>query len=344
MQPAGIREVAALAGVAIGTVSNYLNHPDRLSPAMARRVADAIEAVGFVPSNAGRQLRLGVSTVIGFLATDIGNPHFGEVAQSVQGRAAELGLSVFLADSQGDLAQENAYLEAFAQHRVRGLLVATHHPVEERLALLRRRGTPTVLVGQRAQSSEQASVSVDEVAGGRLAVGHLWDVGCRRLAFVGGPTDSVYVARRLEGARAEAAIRGVELEVIEVDDRSLAKGREVGAALAARAARERPDSVFAVNDLLALGMLQELVRRGIRVPDELALAGYDDNEFAAASLIPLTSVSRRHRDVGATVVDTLFETLEGRPLAQMHRVLAPQLVIRQSTAGFGGAGSGRSTL
>ncbi|MEV5069737.1 LacI family DNA-binding transcriptional regulator [Microbacterium sp. LMI12-1-1.1] len=334
MAPAGIRDVAALAGVSIGTVSNYLNHPDRLSAAMGRRVADAIETLGFVPSNAGRQLRLGVSTVIGYLAADIGNPHFGEIAQSVQHRAAELGLSVFLADSQADPAQEDAYLDAFAQHHVRGLLVASHHPVEERLALLRRRGTPTVLVGQHAQSPEQPSVSVDEVAGGRLAVAHLAERGCRRLAFVGGPDDVVYVAARLDGARAEAAARGVDLEVIPVAERSLAAGREAGAAIAARPANERPEGIFAVNDLLALGMLQELVARGVRVPEELALVGYDDNEFAEASLIPLTSISRRHRDVGSTVVDMLFETLEGRSLAQMHRVLQPRLIARESTAGF----------
>lgn len=338
MGPAGIREVAALAGVSIGTVSNYLNHPDRLSAAMIRRVADAVDALGFVPSNAGRQLRLGVSTVIGYLAADIGNPHFGEIAQSVQRRAAELGLSVFLADSQADPAQEDAYLDAFAQHHVRGLLVASHHPVEERLALLRRRGTPTVLVGQRAHSPDQPSVSVDEVAGGRLAVAHLADIGCRRLAFVGGPGDVVYVAARLEGARAEAASRGMELEMIEVGERSLAVGREVGAALAARAPDARPDGLFAVNDLLALGMLQELVGRGIRVPEELALVGYDDNEFAEASLIPLTSISRRHRDVGSTVVDMLFETLEGRALAEVHRVLEPLLAVRRSSAGFRSAG------
>ena len=334
MPPAGIRDVAALAGVSIGTVSNYLNHPDRLSAAMGGRVADAIETLGFVPSNAGRQLRLGVSTVIGYLAADIGNPHFGEIAQSVQHRAAELGLSVFLADSQADPAQEDAYLDAFAQHHVRGLLVASHHPVEERLALLRRRGTPTVLVGQHAQSPEQPSVSVDEVAGGRLAVAHLAESGCRRLAFVGGPDDVVYVAARLDGARAEAAARGVDLEVIPVAERSLAVGREAGAAIAARPANERPEGIFAVNDLLALGMLQELVARGVRVPEDLALVGYDDNEFAEASLIPLTSISRRHRDVGSTVVDMLFETLEGRPLAQMHRVLQPRLIVRESTAGF----------
>lgn len=334
MTPAGIREVAAHAGVSVGTISNFLNHPDRLSEAMAQRVTEAIDAVGFVPSNAARQLRMGISSVIGYVASDIGNPHFGEIATSVQARATELGLSVFIADAQEDPLQEDAYLDAFAQHHVRGLLVASHHPVEDRLALLRRRGTPSVLVGQRASSAEQPSVSVDEFSGGRQAVEHLVEVGCRTIAFVGGPSQIVQVSARRAGADAAALAYGVELREVVVAERSVAAGREAGAMIAAMAADERPDGVFAVNDLLALGMLQELVGRGIRVPEDLALIGYDDNEFAAASLIPLSSVSRRHRDVGEIVVDALFEAMEERAPAELHRELEPILVVRQSTRGF----------
>lgn len=334
MTPAGIREVAAHAGVSVGTVSNFLNHPDRLSKAMATRVTEAIDAVGFVPSNAARQLRMGVSSVIGYLASDIGNPHFGEIATSVQVRATELGLSVFIADAQEDPRQEDAYLDAFAQHHVRGLLVASHHPVEDRLALLRRRGTPSVLVGQRAASAEQPSVSVNEISGGRQAIEHLVEAGCRTIAFVGGPAQIVQVAARRAGADAAAEAHGVGLTEIVVAERSVAAGREAGAVIAEMSAGDRPDGVFAVNDLLALGILQELIGRGVRVPEDLALIGYDDNEFAEASLIPLSSISRRHRDVGEIVVDALFETMEQRAPAELHRELEPILVARRSTLGF----------
>lgn len=333
MTPAGIREVAAHARVSVGTVSNFLNHPDRLSEVMARRVTEAIDAVGFVPSNAARQLRMGVSSVIGYLASDIGNPHFGEIAISVQARASELGLSVFIADAQEEPRREDAYLDAFAQHHVRGLLVASHHPVEDRLALLRRRGTPSVLVGQRALTAEQPSVSVDEFSGGRQAIDHLVEVGCRRIAFVGGPARIVQVSARRAGAEAAALAHGVELREVVVAERSVAAGREAGAAIASMAPDDRPDGVFAVNDLLALGILQELVGRGVRVPEDVALIGYDDNEFAEASLIPLSSVSRRHRDVGEIVVDALFDTMEQRSPAELHRELEPILVARRSTLG-----------
>jgi len=330
----GIRQVAARAGVAVGTVSAYLNHPDRVSAERARRIAEAIDELGFVPSSAGRQLRLGVSSLIGYLSPDVSNPHFSEIAQEVEYRAERLGMTVFFAHSHGDLEREDAYLEAFEQRQVRGLLVSSFQPIEGRLAAMRERGTPSVLVGRRARDESQPSVSIDDVSGGRQAAEHLIGNGCRRLAFVGGPLPVQQVADRLEGVRqAVAAARGSVLEVVEVAERSIAAGRAVGGSIAARPAADRPDGVFAANDVLALGVLQALVAGGVSVPHEVALVGYDDNEFAEASLIPLTSVRARHEDFGATAVDLLFEAIEQGTVAQ--RVYEPELIVRES--------SGRST-
>lgn len=335
MARVGIREVAALAGVAVGTVSHYLNHPDKVSDEKAQRIGQAIDALGFVPSNAGRQLRLGVSTVIGYIAPDVSNPHFAEIAESVERRASDLGVSVFLANSHRSREREDAYLRVFEQHQVRGLLVASHLPIEERLATVRSRGTPSVLVGQTAMSPEQPSVSIDDVEGGRQTLRHLLEVGCRRIAFVGGPLGIPQVAGRLSGAGEVAREFGAAtLEVIETSDRTIRGGRAVGEALLARPAELRPHGIFAVNDLLALGILQILVAGGVRVPQDVALAGYDDNEFAQASLIPLTTVRGSHEGFGTAVVDLLFDVIEQRPVEQPHRVFPPELVVRASTTGF----------
>lgn len=323
----GIRQVAARAGVAVGTVSAYLNHPDRVSAERAARIAAAIAELGFVPNTAGRQLRLGVSSVIGYLSPDVGNPHFSEIAQEVEFEAERLGMTVFFAHSHGDRGREDAYLEAFERQQVRGLLVASLDPVEDRLAAMRERGTPSVLVGRRACDGLQPSVSIDDVSGGHQAAKHLMQSGCRRLAFVGGPLPVQQVADRLAGAR--RADGGIE--VIEVAERSIPAGRAVGAALAARPADARPDAVFAANDVLALGILQALVAGGVSVPGEIALVGYDDNEFAEASLIPLTSVRARHEGFGATAVDLLFEAIEHGSVADPQRVYAPELIVRESS-------------
>lgn len=323
----GIRQVAQRAGVAVGTVSAYLNHPDRVSAARAERIAAAIDELGFVPSIAGRQLRLGVSTLIGYLSPDVSNPHFSELAEEVERRAERLGMTVFFAHSHGDHDRENAYLEAFEQRQVRGLLAASFAPIEDRLAAMRDRGTPSVLVGRRACRPEQPSVSIDDVSGGRQAARHLIENGCRRLAFVGGPLPVQQVADRLAGARDAAP----DVEVIEVVERSIAAGRAVGAALAQRPAADRPDGVVAANDVLALGILQALVDGGVLVPRDVALVGYDDNEFAEASLIPLSSVRARHEGFGATAVDLLFAAMEGSAIPTPQRVFEPELVVRESS-------------
>src|SRR5699024_7957388 len=124
----GIRDVAGRAGVGIGTVSNYLNHPERVSPATAQRIAAAIDTLGFVPSQAGRQLRSGTSSVIGYLAPDLSNPYFADIAESVEQGAADRGVSVFFANSHRSRPREDAYLSVFEEHRVLGLLVSSHEP------------------------------------------------------------------------------------------------------------------------------------------------------------------------------------------------------------------------
>jgi LacI family transcriptional regulator len=325
----GIRQVAARAGVAVGTVSAYLNHPDRVSAERARRIAEAIDDLGFVPSSAGRQLRLGVSTLIGYLSPDVSNPRFSEIAQEVEYRAERLGLTVFFAHSHGDREREDAYLEAFEQRQVRGLLVSSFEPIESRLAAMRERGTPSVLVGRRARDERQPSISIDDVSGGRQAAAHLLAGGCRRIAFVGGPLPVQQVADRLDGARQAVAGTPGVIDVEEVAERSIAAGRAVGAALAARPAADRPDGVFAANDLLALGVLQALIAGGVSVPRDIAVVGYDDNEFAEASLIPLTSVRAQHADFGATAVDLLFEAIEHGTVVQ--RIYEPELIVRESS-------------
>ncbi len=334
MARVGIRDVAALAGVAVGTVSHYLNHPDRVSDEKALRIRSAIDVLGFVPSSAGRQLRLGMSTVVGYLAPDVSNPFFAEIAESIERRASDLGVSVFLANSHRERAREDHYLQMFEEYRVRGLIVSSHQPIEERLAGLRQRGTPSVLVGQAALIPDQASVSLDDVDGGRQVVQHLLDLGRRRIALVGGPLGIPQIADRLAGASAAIEASGAaSLEVIVQSDRTVAGGREVGRALLARPADVRPEAVFAVNDLLALGVMHELVAGGLRVPADVAIAGYDDIEFAASSLIPLTTVRGRHEGYGVAVVDMLADVLSGAPIAEPHRVFRPELVVRESTTG-----------
>lgn len=327
--------MATLAEVSLGTVSHYINHPSRVSPEKSARIQRAIDQLGYVRNNAAWQLRLGRSGTIAYIAPDIANPVFANVADGIEQRAAIHGLSVLISNTNRSRAREDTYLEMFESHRVQGLLVASHEPMEERLAAIRLRGIPSVLVGQRGVSPAQPSVSVDDVAGGYLATRHLLDIGRRRIAFVGGPLGIPQIADRLQGAG--AAVREVmdaSLEVINMSHRSIPDGRDVGKAILARPAGNRPDAIFAVNDITAIGVLQALVGGGVRVPDEIALIGYDDIEFGAASLVPLSTISTPHGSTGTAATDLLVELMnDDQGDSPRQIVFPPELVVRASTAG-----------
>ncbi len=335
MARVGIREVAAASGVSIGTVSHYLNHPAKVSVEKASRIQEAMDRLGFVRNNAGRQLRLGHSSTIAYMVPNVGNPFFATIAEGVEQRATEAGLSVFLANSRRDREREDSYLALFEEQGVRGMLIASSRPIESRLAPIRDRGTPSVLVGRRASSPEQPSVSIDDVLGGSLAVGHLIETGRRRIAYVGGPLLVSQVADRLQGA--SNAVRespGVTLEVIDIEEHVIAEGRRVAEELLERDASARPDGVFAINDLVAIGMLNVFASHGMRIPEDIAIIGYDDTEYAENSLVPLSSVRPPHEAFGMAAVDLLLAVMPGSetpPPADPRLVFSPELVVRSST-------------
>jgi DNA-binding LacI/PurR family transcriptional regulator len=181
-----VREVAAEAGVSVGTVSNVLNRPDKVAAATVSRVQAAIELLGFVRNDAARQLRAGRSRSIGMVVLDVGNPFFTDVARGAEDRAAEAGLTVLLGNSDENVEREGSYLDLFEEQRVHGVLITPLGETGEQLTRLRRRGTPTVLVDRQIEDRSFSSVAVDDVFGGHLAASHLISLGRTRLAFVGG--------------------------------------------------------------------------------------------------------------------------------------------------------------
>ena len=335
MARVGIREVATLAEVSLGTVSHYINHPARVSAEKRDRIQKAIDQLGFVRNNAAWQLRLGRSGTIAYIAPDVSNPFFATIAEGVEQRAATQDLSVFISNSNRSRVREDAYLALFESQQVQGMLVSSHHPIDDRLAQIRGRGIPSVLIGQLATHDLQPSVSIDDVAGGYMAAKHLVELGRTRLAFVGGPLGIRQVADRLEGAgNVVKETPGVTLEVLNATNRTIVEGREIGRALLARPAESRPDAIFAVNDLLALGILQVLVLGGVKVPEDVALVGYDDIEFGESSLIPLTSIRAPHETFGFAAVDLLVNEMADEPAdLPKHVVFQPELVVRASTRG-----------
>lgn len=331
-----VREVAALAGVSVGTVSNVLNRPEKVAQATVTRVRDAIAQLGFVRNDAARQLRAGRSRSIGLIVLDAANPFFTDLARGAEARALNDGLAVLLGNSDEDAEREASYLDLFEEQRVAGLLITPVGDAITRLQRLRERGTPIVLVDRQAESPGFSSVAVDDVAGGQMAVSHLIETGRTRIAFVGGPRGIRQVADRLEGARrAVAEHPDVTLELIETESLTVLQGRAVGEALRDRAPAKRPDAIFAANDLLAVGLLQGLMMLSdIQVPRDIALIGYDDIAFASSSVVPLSSIRQPSELIGSTAVDLLLrEAATEGDFTHEHIVFQPELIVRASTAG-----------
>jgi LacI family transcriptional regulator len=332
---AKIKDVAARAGVSVGTVSNVLNRPSKVSPATRERVEEAIAELRFVRHESGRHLRAGRSRTIAYLGLAVSNPYFTDVARGVEDIARKSGLAVFLCNSDGDPSREDDYLDMLMEQRVRGVLVSPFNELKPHLEQLRRRGIAVVLVSTTG-SAEFCSVSVDDVDGGILAIEHLLDLGHRRIAFVG-DLIAVCFADRLRGARrafVSADLDPHSLMVIETEYRDIVEGRRAGERLLALTRRRRPTAVFCGNDLIALGLLQHFIQQGVTVPDDIAIVGYDDIEFAGAAAVPLTSVRQPRHDLGRIATELLLAECE-QPDEHVHRqiVFQPELIARTSTVG-----------
>jgi LacI family transcriptional regulator len=327
----GIRDVAQHAGVSNATVSNVLNRPDVVAPATRQRVLAAIEELGFVRNESARQLRAGSSRVIAYVVLDAANPFFTDVARGVEDAARDAGLALFLCNSASDGGREREYLELLHEQRVEGILIT---PVDAESAQIAERGTPVVLVDREATDGTRCSVAVDDVLGGELAVTHLIENGHTRIAMVGGPLSIQQVRDRREGAvRAltNAGLPAESLTFLETRSLQVAEGRGAGERLVGLPASRRPTAAFCANDLLALGLLQSMTQQGLRVPDDLAVVGYDDIEFAAAAAVPLTSVRQPREQLGRTAAQLLLS--ENEPDHEHRHVkFQPELVVRASTA------------
>jgi LacI family transcriptional regulator len=327
-----MKDVALRAGVSLGTVSNVLNRPELVSERTRQRVHEAIEALGFVRNESARQLRGGSSRTLAYVVLDTSNPFFTDVAEGVQEAADAAGLALFLCNSAEDAGRQASFLDLLEQQRVEGVLITPVDVGDPRIAALARRGTPVVVV-DRGVGPDRCSVAVDDVLGGDLAVTHLLETGHRRIAFVGGPRMIGQVADRIAGSeQAVTRAQGAELVVVETAALNVAEGRRAGERIAGMPASRRPTAAFCANDLLALGLLQQMVRLGLRVPEDLAIVGYDDIEFAEAAAVPLTSVSQPRQLLGRTAAELLLAEAR-EPDGHEHRqvMFDPELVVRAST-------------
>lgn len=327
----GIKDVARHAGVSVTTVSNVLNSTNRISNTTRERVKASIRELGYVRNAAAHQLRAGSSTTIGLIVPDGSNPFYSAIARGAEDAALEGGGSVIVGNSHRSIERESRYIELFEQQRVVGLLIAPVAGATERIENLIQRGVTPVVVGRVAHPERCSSVSIDNVSGGYVAIKHLLEIGRKRIAFVG-PASAPGVVERLAGARlAIDEQKNATLEVIDCEESTVAAGRERGRQLLERDG-ELPDGIFCANDLLATGMLHAFFQtHRIRVPQDVALIGYDDIDFAASAIVPLSSIHQPAELIGRTAVELLNQELQDPTMGHRHVLFPPHLVVREST-------------
>jgi LacI family transcriptional regulator len=329
----GIKDVAKHAGVSVTTVSNVLNSTNRISLGTRERVRASIRELGYVRNAAAHQLRAGSSTTIGLIVPDGTNPFYSSIARGAEDAALEAGGSVLVGNSHRSTEREARYIDLFEQQRVIGVLIAPVSDATDRIESLIQRGITPVVVGRVPHPERCSSVSIDNVSGGYMATKHLLDIGRTRIAFIG-PSGAPGVVERLAGARmAIDESKTATLQVIDSPDSTVAAGRECGIELLTHR-DSLPDGIFCANDLLATGILHAFFHAtGIRVPEDIALIGYDDIDFASSAIVPLSSIRQPADLIGRTAVDLLNQELEDPSMRHRHVLFPPELVIRESTGG-----------
>jgi LacI family transcriptional regulator len=333
---ASIGDVAAAAGVSVGTVSHVLNHPDRVRRSTRDRVLDAIERLGYVRNANASSLAAGVNRTIALVVIDIGNSLFVDIARGVQRMVDHDAFGVVLANSDNDDDVQARHLEFFCSARVGGILLAPMRDPSGELARARHLGTPMVVMNYRMdESDDHCSVLIDNEAAGYIAARHMIELGHRHVAFVGGSLDLQPVSDRRAGVlRAVAETSGVRVTEVPTDDLNAGGGDRAGRHLVGLPAEDRPTGIIAVTDLLGMAIARVAVSEGLVVPDDLAVMGCDYNSNAWGGTIPLTSVRMCGEEMGAAALRVLLDEIGASDLHTHRRVvLTPSLVERESTVG-----------
>jgi len=329
-----IREVAKRAGVSLGTVSNVLNRPEIVAEETRLRVQSAIQEIGFVRNGSARQLRAGTSKYIGLVMLDVANPFFTEVARGVEDAANEADYVVILCNSDDSVEKESHYLQVLEEQRARGVLITPVQSDAGYLQRFRKRGIAVVLLDRPSKIKDLCSVAVDDVKGGELAASHLFDQGHERIGFVHGSLSIRQCADRRRGVLRAVRAAGLEPEQVIVDITTAAQNAWEGEESVERLlhARIQPTAVFCANDLLALGVMRGLIKRGMSIPKDIALVGYDDVEFASVLSTPLTSIRQPKYELGRVAAELLIDEAN-HPTSHQHQhiVYQPELIVRESS-------------
>lgn len=332
---ATIYEVAKRAGVSTATVSRVVSgHKNAVSPATRRRVLRAVEQLGYVPNAAARNLRTLNTRKIVVTVPDLSNPFFALILQGIEDAAQREGYAVLVGDTQHDPEREDRYAQMLRRKEADGLIFLGHRlptEAEQLVSAAAPRSAPVVNGCEFSSTLGVPSVHIDNAKAADEAMDYLYKLGHRRIGVLTGPLLSPLSRDRLRGVMARAKAEGHEDRLTIVNgDFSIASG--VSGAERLLQAKTPPTAIFCFNDEMAMGVLETARRRGVRVPEQLSVVGFDDIRFSRHIDPPLTTVAQPMREIGEGCVRLLLEILRGQNLDPVSVTLPHELTIRGSTA------------
>jgi DNA-binding LacI/PurR family transcriptional regulator len=325
-----IRDVAAGAGVSNNTVSRVINDRPDVSPATRARVQRVVEELGYRPNSMARSLLSRRSRTIGHVVTDYTNPMYAQQLRAVQTLMMSAGYSVIAFDTLEDPEIEQQALRILEEKLVDGvLLTPTSGPTDMLHSISRR--MPLVLMNREVDGLAVDAVLNDNALGAKLAIDHLLEIGHRRIAYITSNREVSTVRDRLVGYR--RALEAADLSTEALVARTEASFEAAALATTELMGQERPTAIFAYNDNMAVGVLSALLSLGVRVPDDVALVGFDDIRFARYLSVPLTTIAQPSAEIFQAGGELLLQRIDGMSQASRRLVFEPKLIVRASTGG-----------
>jgi LacI family transcriptional regulator len=348
--PVKMKDIARDLGVSVVTISKALRgHPD-ISTATRERILLKAKELGYRPNLTARSLVTGRSSLIGLIVPDLIHPFFADIAKSLSMAMRRQGYFLVLSSSEEDPDLEREEIEHMLAHRLDALIVATCQPGPESLRNIQQGETPLILLDRSFKEMRSHFVGSDDYTAGKLATEHLLAIGCKRVAHIRGPENSVG-QRRLKGFLDTLKKRAIEMpaEYLIQAPRADVDGHQNGITALRRllGLNRPPDGIFCYNDIVAMGVIAEALRQEIAVPKELAVIGCGNLHYVSEIRVPLSSVDQRSGEIGQRAARLILDILAAEaikaPLEYREIILQPRLTVRDSTARTSQAESQRAS-
>ena len=330
-----IKEVARRAGVSIATVSRAINEPDKVHPRTAERVRRAVERLGYRPNLTARALKTGRTNLIGLVVPDLVHSFFAELARGLSRVLRREDINVVITSSEEDPELEQSAIEHLLSRGVDGMLVASVQLGKDAFQRIKRQNVPFILIDRTVPGASANFVGVDDEAVGFLATEHLIQVGCRRIAHISGTRISTALGR-LAGYRRSLKKYGIEenadlIVAVERQDES-ADTAGYRAATKLLSLPDPPDGIFCFNDPVAIGAMNAILTKGLRIPEEVALIGSGNLHFDDLLRIPLSTVDQDSEKIGEHAAALMVSLIQAKSaIGPKTTLLTPRVVVREST-------------